>query len=187
MIYVVVQPVEYPTSVERLPQLDASLFPSQHYRSEGGRSRANTATPKPSRTSKMMTSTYAELYGPQDPSILTCQNTHRSESIVRGKIKEDETLRVNQLIGNIFWTFRIDDPNRVRLHPRVLDLLYDMSFYHVARCGAMVIDAHLITALVERWRPETHTFHFPIGEATITLQDVAIIWGLHIDGEPLKS
>ncbi|KAL8537786.1 hypothetical protein ACS0TY_012790 [Phlomoides rotata] len=73
----------------------------------------------------------------------------------------------------------------VRLHPRVLDLLYDMGFYHVARCGVMVIDAHLITALVERWRPETHTFHFPIGETTVTLQDVAIIWGLHIDGQPL--
>ncbi|KAL8539867.1 hypothetical protein ACS0TY_001466 [Phlomoides rotata] len=60
-----------------------------------------------------------------------------------------------------------------------------MGFYHVARCGAMVIDCHLITALVERWRPKTHTFHFLIGEATVTLQDVAIIWGLHIDGEPL--
>ncbi|KAL8543324.1 hypothetical protein ACS0TY_004027 [Phlomoides rotata] len=60
-----------------------------------------------------------------------------------------------------------------------------MRFYHVARCGAMVIDAHLITALVERWQPETHTFHFLIGEATVTLQDVAIIWGLYIDGQPL--
>ncbi|KAL8463809.1 hypothetical protein ACS0TY_033669 [Phlomoides rotata] len=61
-----------------------------------------------------------------------------------------------------------------------------MGFYHVAHCGAMVIDCHLITALVERWRPETHTFHFPIREATVTLQDVAIIWGLHIDGPPLS-
>ncbi|KAL8484205.1 hypothetical protein ACS0TY_026779 [Phlomoides rotata] len=42
--------VEYPTSVESLPQLDASLFPSQHCCSEGGCSRANAATPKPSRT-----------------------------------------------------------------------------------------------------------------------------------------
>ncbi|KAL8515305.1 hypothetical protein ACS0TY_014140 [Phlomoides rotata] len=132
-----------------------------------------------------MTSTYRELYGPQDPSILTCQETHHSELIARGNIDEDETLRVDQLTVNIFWTFKIDDPTRVRLHPRVLDILYDMGFYHVARCGAMVIVAHLITALIERWRPETHTFHFPIGEATVTLQDVAIIWGLHIDGEPL--
>ncbi|KAL8496592.1 hypothetical protein ACS0TY_020328 [Phlomoides rotata] len=61
-----------------------------------------------------------------------------------------------------------------------------MGFYHIARCGAMVMDCHHITALVERWRLETHTFHFPIGEATVTLQDVAIIWGLHIDGDPLS-
>ncbi|KAK6151101.1 hypothetical protein DH2020_016033 [Rehmannia glutinosa] len=41
--------------------------------------------------------------------------------------------------------------------------------------------------LVERWRPETHPFHFPIGEATVTLQDVAIIWGLPIDGDAVVS
>ena len=45
-----------------------------------------------------------------------------------------------------------------------------------------MIDWPLITCLVERWRPETHTFHVPVGEMTITLQNVAIILGLRIDG-----
>ena len=44
-----------------------------------------------------------------------------------------------------------------------------------------MIDWPLITCLVERWQPETHTFHVPIREMTITLQDVAIILGLRID------
>ncbi|KAL8493939.1 hypothetical protein ACS0TY_024917 [Phlomoides rotata] len=60
-----------------------------------------------------------------------------------------------------------------------------MGFYGPARCGFYRLDHHLITALVERWHPETHTFHFPVGEVTVTLQDVAIIWGLYIEGEPV--
>jgi Plant mobile domain len=43
-------------------------------------------------------------------------------------------------------------------------------------------DARLITALAERWREETHTFHLPIGEVTVTLEDVVVPFGLPIDG-----
>ena len=40
----------------------------------------------------------------------------------------------------------------------------------------------LNTSLVERWWPETHTFHVSVIEMTITLQDVGIILGLRIHG-----
>ncbi|MBA0772674.1 hypothetical protein Gotri_008014, partial [Gossypium trilobum] len=45
------------------------------------------------------------------------------------------------------------------------------------------LDPPLISALVERWTLETHTFHFPCGECTITFEDVSLQLGLLIDGE----
>ena len=56
------------------------------------------------------------------------------------------------------------------------------GFYGVAQLGFISLDWHLITTFIERWHPETHTFHVPQGECTITLQDVSIILGLLIDG-----
>ena len=43
-------------------------------------------------------------------------------------------------------------------------------------------DRTIITTLVERWRPKTHTFHLPLGEGTITLLDVALLTRLPIEG-----
>ncbi|XP_017613467.1 serine/threonine-protein phosphatase 7 long form homolog [Gossypium arboreum] len=45
----------------------------------------------------------------------------------------------------------------------------------------------LISALVERWRPETHTYHLSCGECTITLEDVALQLGLPIDGNAVTG
>ncbi|KAK1681324.1 hypothetical protein QYE76_042172 [Lolium multiflorum] len=47
------------------------------------------------------------------------------------------------------------------------------------------MNAAALTAFVDRWRPETHTFHLRAGEMTPTLQDVSMIFGLPIQGEPL--
>ena len=49
----------------------------------------------------------------------------------------------------------------------------------------MEVDHALITTLVERWRPETHTFHLPHGEMAITLQDIEVMLGVPIDGLPV--
>jgi len=46
-------------------------------------------------------------------------------------------------------------------------------------------DQSLLSALVDRWRPETHTFHFRWGEMTVTLQDVACLLGLPLAGHAI--
>ncbi|XP_057533799.1 protein MAIN-LIKE 1-like [Amaranthus tricolor] len=43
------------------------------------------------------------------------------------------------------------------------------------------IDGVLITTFVERWQPDTNTFHMPWGEMTIILHDVQRILGIGID------
>ena len=43
-------------------------------------------------------------------------------------------------------------------------------------------DRSLLTALVDGWRPETHTFHLLFREMTPTLQDVAVLLSLLIAG-----
>ena len=49
----------------------------------------------------------------------------------------------------------------------------------------MKVDHALITALVERWRLETHMFHLPHGEMGITLQDIEVMLGILVDGLPV--
>ena len=44
------------------------------------------------------------------------------------------------------------------------------------------LDRSLLSALVDRWRPETHTFHLPCGEMAPTLQDVSYLLGLPLIG-----
>ena len=49
----------------------------------------------------------------------------------------------------------------------------------------MEVDHALITALVERWRLEMHTFHLPHGEMGITLQDIEVMLGISVDRLPV--
>ena len=57
----------------------------------------------------------------------------------------------------------------------------------VVCAGLPAMDAPLLTTFVDRWRPETHSFHLPCGEVTITLQDVAMILGLPLEGIAVTS
>ena len=44
------------------------------------------------------------------------------------------------------------------------------------------MDGPLLTAFIDRWRPETHTFHLPSKEMSILMHDVGYILGFRLDG-----
>ncbi|WVZ64940.1 hypothetical protein U9M48_014383 [Paspalum notatum var. saurae] len=46
-------------------------------------------------------------------------------------------------------------------------------------------DFSLLAALVDRWRPETHTLHLTVGEMAPTLQDVSYLHGLPLRGDAM--
>ncbi|QHO10945.1 uncharacterized protein DS421_15g494050 [Arachis hypogaea] len=75
------------------------------------------------------------------------------------------------------------------LHNRIIPYLERAGLYHLARLNAhwFWLDEPLVSAFIERWRPETHTFHMPFGECTITLQDVAYQLGLPVDGQAISG
>ncbi|XP_040952770.1 protein MAINTENANCE OF MERISTEMS-like [Gossypium hirsutum] len=50
---------------------------------------------------------------------------------------------------------------------RLMPYLELAGFGSVAQIRYTVLCFDLLSALVERWRPETHTFHFPCGECTL--------------------
>ena len=67
----------------------------------------------------------------------------------------------------------------------VINIIKLVGLEGLFRAPSREIDHCLISVLVERWRPKTHTFHLPHGEMSITLEDVEVIFGLPTDGEDL--
>ncbi|XP_050286610.1 serine/threonine-protein phosphatase 7 long form homolog isoform X3 [Quercus robur] len=108
-------------------------------------------------------------------SLLTRQPYHRSEAIWNGEEP-----------GPLMCRSRTKEMANVQMQDnRVIDIIKLLRLEGLFRVTSREIDHCLITALVERSRPETHTFHLPHGEMSIILQDVEVIFGLPIDGEVL--
>ncbi|XP_071728302.1 serine/threonine-protein phosphatase 7 long form homolog [Rutidosis leptorrhynchoides] len=85
-----------------------------------------------------------------------------------------------------FWQHISRLPNET-IDERVQVYLDNVGLGLVCKLGKQRLDWSFVTAMIERWCPETHTFHLPIGEATVTLQDVQVLFGLPIDGDVFSS
>ena len=67
-------------------------------------------------------------------------------------------------VENVTWRHLVEQSG--------LSVLIDHTYRHGNRVA--------ISAFVERWHPETNTFHMPDGEMTVTLDDVRTILGIPV-------
>ncbi|XP_074265699.1 serine/threonine-protein phosphatase 7 long form homolog [Silene latifolia] len=114
--------------------------------------------------------------GPVYPELLTQQEFHRSKAIWEGE--DSSSLRCRS---------HIVSHKGCLVSNHVVDLIRESQFFFIHRIVGFKLNVDLITTLVERWRPETHTFHITIGEATVTLHDVQVLLGLRIRGDVVSG
>ena len=96
-------------------------------------------------------------------------------------------VRVQKVLGMIKVRRRKCVLPQGGLDPRIMQYIDATGLTGLFKVPDMEVDHALITALVEQWRPETHTFHLPHGEMGITLQDMEVMLGLLVDGLPVTG
>ncbi|XP_012830041.1 PREDICTED: uncharacterized protein LOC105951197 [Erythranthe guttata] len=115
--------------------------------------------------------------GPRDPSLIP---SFKSHELPVGRVES----RINSL--NQF------NYEKIAAALEDIDVSVDKHFlrmtgftrimYPLARCYLSGLDTPLLFAFVERWQPETNSFHMSWGEMTITLHDVQMILGANVEG-----
>ncbi|CAN1758270.1 Protein MAIN-LIKE 2 [Linum perenne] len=109
---------------------------------------------------------------PGDCSLLWGENKHRATLVWRDP-HACKALKLRQRSSCLEWSSEYEA------------FLRECRLLPVVRLLGFTPCKELVTALIERWRPETNTFHLIQGEATITLEDVEVLTGLPIDGVPV--
>ncbi|KAD2394510.1 hypothetical protein E3N88_41487 [Mikania micrantha] len=117
--------------------------------------------------------------GPLINDLLFLAGSHRSDYVFQrpDELRDGGLLRIRRGDEKL-WGYLPQNP----ITENVLQYIRLAGFSGVIECEYRRLDSALISALVGRWRPETHTFHMPFGEVTVTLQDVTVLLGLRIDG-----
>ncbi|XP_024630712.1 protein MAINTENANCE OF MERISTEMS-like [Medicago truncatula] len=65
------------------------------------------------------------------------------------------------------------------------DPLRESGLHDLVYLGYATVPHAVLMTLCERWHPETSTFHMPLGEMTVILDDVACLTHLQIEGRML--
>ncbi|KAA3488536.1 serine/threonine-protein phosphatase 7 long form-like protein [Gossypium australe] len=142
----------------------------------------------------MVTPTTAAL-NPQPPSTIAAFHLQPPPSAADHTMDRNPNVLLNDndhIASNVHKDLyrtvrpRLHDPSYFP-DRRVISYLNVAGFGVAAYIQISELRADLISALDERWRSETHTFHLPCGEVNITLQDVAVQLGLSIDGEAVTG
>ncbi|KAL5124670.1 Protein MAIN-LIKE 1 [Glycine soja] len=110
--------------------------------------------------------------GPRDPLVLTSFTDHVAHTICSGYERPDLKLVSH---GRKVTLIR-------RPVPEIEGLIGATGLSPLIDCSVVTGDPGLISAFVERWHSETSTFHLPVGELTITLDDVSSLFHLPITG-----
>ncbi|XP_058775806.1 protein MAIN-LIKE 1-like [Vicia villosa] len=116
--------------------------------------------------------------GPTDTSLLVRYQRHVAYHLWLGEERRPKpTLKVaahgSKLIG---WV--------PAMLPRQMEnWLVASGLSSLQHTSLSRVDTHLLSAFVERWHPETSSFHMPFGEMTITLDDVSCLLHVPIRGQ----
>ena len=98
--------------------------------------------------------------GPIDGDVLWMQAKHVSEHVWNEE--EDRKLHIRRAVP----TYQGEE----EIPEQIFPFLRQSGFYWIMKMRYLKINASLINALIERWRPETYIFHMRCEQYTITLK-----------------
>ncbi|XP_028093072.1 uncharacterized protein LOC114293233 [Camellia sinensis] len=119
--------------------------------------------------------------GPYDPSILKSFHCH-----IAAKIWHNDERGILKCLNHGFkvgeWSFNLEDNEQSKFH----GLIMDSGLMSLVSCSYKLVNKVVALVFVERWQPETNTFHLPFGEMSPTLDDVSVILGIPMIGKSVS-
>ncbi|GAU41862.1 hypothetical protein TSUD_366090 [Trifolium subterraneum] len=120
--------------------------------------------------------------GPRDLSLLKNYHKHRAIPIWDAQLKDPILNKSLCCIVSANKVIKIDKPTQ----DWFWEYIIASGLEPLVRSNFNVLDYGVLWAFVERWHPETSTFHLPIGEMGITLDDVQCLLHISIQGKFLN-